>query len=136
MQARNGFTLIELMIAVAVIGILAAIAVPAYNEYIARGKIAEATSTLSDLRMKMEQYFADNRTYLNGPCTPAAGSTKYFTYSCNPAATATTYTIEAVGITAQGMSGYTYTINQNNQKTSTVPGSAGNCWLLKKGDTC
>jgi len=67
----HGFTLIELMITIAIIGILSAIALPAYNEYVIRGKIVEATATLAGHRVKMEQFFQDNRTYV-GAC--AAGT--------------------------------------------------------------
>ncbi|MGH8742788.1 MAG: type IV pilin protein, partial [Burkholderiales bacterium] len=65
MKTQNGFTLIELMTVVAVLAILAVIAVPAYNDYVTRGKIPEATSNLADLRVKMEQWYQDNRNYQN-----------------------------------------------------------------------
>ena len=67
MKKNEGFTLLELLVVVAVIGILAAVSMPYYNDYTIRGKIAEATSALSDGRIKMEQFFQDNRTYVGAP---------------------------------------------------------------------
>ena len=67
----SGFTLIELMITVAVIAILAAIAIPAYGDYVRRSKITEASSSLSDMRNRLEQYFLDNRQFPVN-CIPAA----------------------------------------------------------------
>jgi type IV pilus assembly protein PilE len=141
-RRSNGFTLIELMVVVVIVAILAAVALPAYQDYVTRGKIAEATSTLASLRVKMEQSFQDNRTYAGGPCGPAAGEAKYFTYACNPnPPTATAYTIEATGVAAQGMDGFKYTINEANVKTtvmsapSTWTGSAS-CWVTKKSGQC
>src|SRR6266581_1407504 len=66
MRDIKGFTLIEVMIVVAIVAVLAAIALPNYADYIKRGKIIEATSALSDLRTRYEQYFLDNRTYAGG----------------------------------------------------------------------
>ncbi len=127
----KGFTLIELMIVVAVIGILSAVALPAYNDYVTRGKISEATSGLSDGRVKMEQYFQDNRSYVGGPC-PAA--TTFFTFACDPL-TATAYTITATG--KGNLSTYSYSINQTNTKASNTPwGNSALCWVTKKGGGC
>ncbi len=136
----KGFTLIELMITVAVIGILAAIAYPNYTDYVKRGKAAEATSTLADMRNRMEQYFQDNKTYLDAggstaPCA-ATGAIKYFTYACSTQ-TATTYTLTATPVVGQGMDNFSFSINQDNLKKSTFDGTDGpNCWLNKKGGTC
>ena len=156
MQRPTGFTLIEVMVTVAIIAILAAIAIPNYSDYVRRGKLQEATSNLLAMRTKMEQYFQDNRSYTTpgapvlAPCT--AGSSvpiptlKYFTITCPATANpATTYTIQADG-TDPTLVGLTFTINEGNVRATTVtPGSpmdqAGytanaNCWTIRKGGQC
>jgi len=126
----TGFTLIELMVVVAIMGILAAIAVPMYGDYVTRSRIIDGTSKLGDIRTQMEKFFMDNRTYPAGALCNAqpsivaynADPSAAFTISCFPAATATTYTIRAVGNAAKGMTGFTYTVDQANVKTSAGPG--------------
>jgi type IV pilus assembly protein PilE len=137
----SGFTLIEVMITVAIIGILAAIAMPAYTDYVMRGRIPEATSTLATRQVQMEQFFQDNRTYVGGPgCTADSTTSKYFDFSCSGAATATAFTLQAVGKGA--MAGFTFTVDQANAKsTAAVPSgwaqpSPNTCWVTKKGGIC
>ena len=133
--------MIELMIVVAIIGLLASIAYPNYRDYITRGKITEATSGLSDGRIKMEQFFQDNRTYVGGP-TPTASSSFAFSTS---SLTASTYTLVASATGA--IAGFVYTIDQNNNKVTTAapttpPSMAWggtypvNCWVTKRGGGC
>jgi type IV pilus assembly protein PilE len=130
---QKGFTLIEIMVVVAIIGILASIALPSYTNYVKKGKAAEATSTLATARVKMEQFFQDNRTYAGGPCTTLAAG-KYFTYACG-APDATTYKITATG--TSDMSNFSFDVNQANVKNSTYDGTAGSgCWLTGKGASC
>ena len=74
-QRARGFTLIEVLVVVAIVGILAAIALPSYADYVRRSKIIEATRGLSDFRTRMEQYFLDNRTYVGG-CAGSASRRK------------------------------------------------------------
>ena len=136
MKTIKGFTLIELMIVVVVIAILTAVALPAYTNYVTRGKLAEAVSTLSDGRVKMEQFFQDNRTYVGGPVPLATTNFTYATSNATiPAPTATTYTIIATGIGS--VSAYSYTIDQNNTKASATPwGNSATCWVINTGGGC
>jgi type IV pilus assembly protein PilE len=133
---QQGFTLIEMMITVAIIAILAAIALPAYNDYLLRGRISEAQSQLAAMRSKLETYFLDNRTYV-GACQPGTVAplppAGRFTYSC-PVLTANSYTVQATG------EGFTFTIDQNNARATTAApaGWATNasCWVIRKDGSC
>ena len=141
----SGFTLIEIMVTVVIVSILAAIAIPQYRNYVERGKVTEAVSTLSALRLGAEKWFADSRTYVPGtPDWRTVSGTKYFTYDCNtPAITQTTYTCTATGVSSEGMGGFKFTINESNARTSTFTSpstwttpSPNTCWVRRKGDGC
>lgn len=126
------------MIVVAIVGIIAAIAVPAYGDYVTRAKIPDATSNLATKRVQMEQFFMDNRTYVAGPaCNNDTATSTNFDFSCTNV-TATTYTLQAVG--KAGMTGFTYTIDQANGRATPAVKSGWNtsttCWITKKGGEC
>ncbi|MDF1554117.1 MAG: prepilin-type N-terminal cleavage/methylation domain-containing protein [Deferrisomatales bacterium] len=125
---RNGFTLVELMIVVAILGILAAIAVPTYRGYVATAKQSEAKANLETLRLLEEQYFADNRTYLAGADTAALIANLPGFEPGNVADLLYVYKVEAgtsgdiatsfratatAGANATGV----FTINEKNEKT-------------------
>lgn len=144
LQAK-GFTLIEVMIVVAIIGILASVAYPSYTDYVRRGQVTEAFTQLSTWRTKMEQYYQDNRNYgTDGVCAADASAnswngfaaTEHFTYAC-----ATTDSDQKFTITATGSSGAAkgndFSIDHEGKpKTSKFKGSdvspVAECWFSKE----
>jgi len=150
-RRSGGFTLLEMLVTVATLAIVAAIALPSYIDYITRSKIVEATSGLNEMRVRLEQFFADNRVYPTACIAWAAGpapagkiylpASKYFTLSCTLAPAA--YTVTATGTASGGMAGFAYTIDQASaRKTTSLPpgwtgaGAASTCWVTRKGGDC
>lgn len=152
-RTSDGFTLIELMVAVAIVGILVSVALPTYRNFVIRSRLVAAINALSTMRAQMEQYYLDNRTYMSvsatilTPCTAYAvtttTSTMPFTVGCSAAGdvpTATTYRLRATG--AGVVAGAVYTVDQaGNMTTVSYPTSwgtvpANSCWLMRKGDSC
>ncbi|MGJ7581710.1 type IV pilin protein [Variovorax sp. RHLX14] len=141
----RGFTLIEVMITVAIIAILASIALPSYRDYVLRGQIVDAHNGLSAMRADMERFFQDNRSYkttgtFTSPCLVAAAQRVVgsFQLSCATAPTDTTFILQAVG--SNSTNGFTFTVDQQNNRATTAAGSGWNTcandWVTKKGQTC
>jgi type IV pilus assembly protein PilE len=142
-QSHKGFTLIEVMVVMAIIGILSAIALPSYTDYIIRGKLTDATNALSDARVRMEQVYADNRSYAGGGtggCGVTLVNTEYFNLTCTLGAANQTYTVTATGNATGGVPGFVYSINNQNIRTTiswgsswgTVPAAGATRWLTRK----
>ncbi len=148
----RGFTLIEVMIVVAIVAILASVALPAYSDYVRRGSLPEAFTGLSDYRVKMEQYYQDNRNYGAANCADVAGApswatftttnSTFFTYAC--ALTTVSgilgqgYTITATGRSGTRADGHVYTVDYAGAHATTQFKGASvtaGCWLTK-GTSC
>jgi type IV pilus assembly protein PilE len=132
----RGFTLIELMIAVAIIGILSAIAYPAYQDYVRRSNRAEAQAILMENAQLFERFFTANNTYVGAGTavlttaqsqSPKTGTAKY-------TISATTETASAFTLQAAPSGGYsdpkcgTLTLNQVGTTTKSGTGSLSDCW--------
>lgn len=139
------------MIAIAIIAILTAIALPAYEDYLRRGEVSEATNNLANYRVAMEQYYDDNKSYASpagatsgavcGAPNIVAPAAKYFTYSCALGTTAGTaydqsYTMTATGMTGTLTQGFIYTINEQDVQATPATGVWGetsvNTWIIRK----
>ena len=134
-----GFTLIEAMVLVAVLGILAAIGVPNYSRYITRGHLVEAGNALAEYRSRMEQFYKDHNTYGKaGACGHAVPTNlDSFAISCVLATGGQAFTATATG--AGSTAGFVYTINQANVRaTAAIPSHWGsltrdarNTWVTR-----
>jgi len=145
-QGRSkGFTLIELMIVVAIVAILTTIAYPNYRDYVIRGQLVDATTGLAAVRANMERYFQDNRSYIlvpgfPVPCdniTPVVAGR--FLISCT-SSDLNHFTAKAVGAAAP-LSGFSFSVTEADVQSTVVtsppaPTSFKGCttaWITKTG---
>lgn len=142
-RAAPAFSLTELMIALAVLAVLAAVAHPSYTAYVQRGRVVEAVTRLSEARARMEQFFLDQRAYVDQsgacgvmPAAPAAGDA--FVFSCT--GTASTYTYTATGRIDGSMAGFAYSVDEGGSRsTLAVPDTwirRAECWTIRQDGYC
>jgi type IV pilus assembly protein PilE len=146
-RADGGFTLIEIMITIAIVAILAALALPSYRDYVRRGNIPEATSGLLTTHVRMEQYYQDNRNYgTTATACPAAVAmppSTLYAFTCNWGTVGSNQGFRLTATGTGSMAGFVYTIDQLGNRTSAVPAGSGwsapspnNCWVTKRGGIC
>ena len=140
MKMQQGFSLIELMIAVAIAGILATIAYPSYTRYVTKSNRSAAESFIMTVSNKQEQYMLDARQYATGATAistlnltppPEVQSNYTITVVANNAATPPSYSITAqpVGVQlARDTACASLTIDQTGAKGISGPGSLSACW--------
>ena len=130
------------MIALAIAAIIAAVAIPGYRDHMLRGRIPDATSTLSELAMRLEQHYQDKQAYsdANG-CAITMPTDDFFTFECAANDTGQSFLLKASGKSTGAMSDFVFTLDQNgNAMTTKLPAAWGtapfNCWVSKQSSTC
>jgi type IV pilus assembly protein PilE len=134
-RREAGFTLIEILIAITLIGILSAVAIPSYSSYVLRGRLTEAFTGLAAIQPRAEEFWSNNRTFVG---LPVPANSAYFDYALDTTTSASSYTVSATG--KGSAAGFIFTIDQNgNRATTGVPSgwtSSTTCWVDRKGGKC
>jgi type IV pilus assembly protein PilE len=137
-RGAHGFSLVEIMIVIVIVGILSSLALPSYLDYVTRARLSEAFTALGAAQASAEQFWSNEHTFagFDGALSFPA-NTSNFSYVLTTATTST-YTIEAVG--AGPLAGFIYSVDQNGARaTLGVPsGWTGNgaCWTDRRDGSC
>lgn len=136
LSTKKGFSLLELMVVVAIVGILAFIAYPGYKNSVLKSHRADATSTLMDAMQREERYYSENNTYVTdltqigyASSSNVATTNGYYKISAqadpNGITVGVILTATAVGNQTNDVCG-NFTLNANGAKT--VSGTNTDCW--------
>ena len=130
---KNGFSLIELMIAVTIVGILAAIAIPSYSAYVRRANRSDATRTISFLSQALERCYSQTFTYVGcaqAPAGTAPSAQNYYNVTV-AILSASTFTISAVPLTNPQLGDAqctSFTVDQTGAQAMTGTADIKTCW--------
>ena len=137
-ECSEGFTLLELLVAVMLAAILTAIAIPTYNQQVMHGHRADAKTSLGDLANRMERYYRDNNTYATATIgamastdvlSSSASGQGYYTLSIS-SATASTYSVTAApaGVQVKDTACGSYTLTSAGVESISGTSTVSQCW--------
>lgn len=131
-KVQKGFTLIELMIVVAIIGILAAVAIPAYQDYIARAQVSEAVTLLGGAKTPFAEYYADNGQWPPNVTTVVPNVSGSYVSTIAQSSASATSDANTLTATFKG-TGVNSDIASTTMRMYTTNG--GNTWTCRSGTT-
>jgi len=124
----KGFTLIELMVAVAILAIVAAIAIPAYNKQVEKARRADAQSALLSASQSLERCFTRTNTYI-GCDIPSQSPDEFYNIDFSEGPAASTYELQAVPTGAQADDACgTYFLDHRGNKSTSDGSASDRCW--------
>lgn len=147
LRRQAGFTLLELMIAMVVVGVLSLVAYPSYADHVRRSQVQTGFAQLADFRVKLEQYYQDHRNYGSEACVDADDAPAWadfappgdalFDFSCTLLASGQAYRLQASGRSGTAAAGHQYRVDQDDRRSTlrfrgTEVDKA--CWLWKGGE--
>jgi len=132
----RGFTLVELMVAVLVVGVLAAVAIPSYRSYVLRANRAEAKQALLARASDLERCYTRNNTYMNAAATPCPVAANLVNPSVGikykvqaQTLAANSFVLQAIPVNGQQSDKCgTFTLDDKNSRGASGPISAQDCW--------
>ena len=137
-RRAHGFSLVEIMITIVIVGILSSLALPSYRDYVTRARLTEAFAALAAAQTSAEQFWSNEHTFAGfDGALSFPGNTSNFSYVLTTA-TASTYMLQAVGVGP--VAGFVYTVDQNGARaTTSVPSGwivNDGCWTDRRDGAC